>query len=657
VVGNNASSYGNSVIVFGAGLTTGNSTWNATNELYVGYDGSSNSLSVIQGTVLSGDGYVGYGPSSSGNVVIVTGNAEGPAWWYLGNPGCSQFPVDCTNSLYVGYDGTGNFLQAYAGGLIGASNVVAGVNTDAVGNVIDVEYAYPYSTTNTGILGLQSQDLVVGDASVFNRLYVHENGAVISLNSVIGNQPSSSNNQAQVYDYARWNAGSLTLGEDGSGNSLTISNGGVVVCSQGIIGAESNALNNVATVTGGASVWSVAGQLDVGLSGGTNQLIIANNGSVFASNLVVGVNASSTSNLVTISGGTLAVTNQAHNGTLEVRHGRVVLNSGTLTVDPLVVTNGAGVFLFAGGTYFSAGTTVSNGQLFAVGNGASAATFQLDGGIHSFGNTLEVRNDATLAGCGTVSGNVVVDAGGRVLINCGGKLTFTGGIVTNKGTILVTNGSVLEAYSNFVNNGTIDITNGSTNFHGTFTNNGTIVGGNSSGSAFEITSIALQGNNLLLTWTTTGGNTNFVQASPGVGNGSYATNFLDISSAIVVVGNGTTTTNYLDVGGATNRPARYYRIRGPASNSTNQASIPLITSITRTNGVDGNNDILIKWNTNGTTNNHVQVTTGTANGSFSTNAFANLANIVVTSPTTNYLDVGGATNTTTGARYYRISSP
>jgi hypothetical protein len=83
-----------------------------------------------------------------------------------------------------------------------------------------------------------------------------------------------------------------------------------------------------------------------------------------------------------------------------------------------------------------------------------------------------------------------------------------------------------------------------------------------------------------------------------------------------------------------------------------------ITSIVLTNsGVDGNNDILITWNTSGTTNNHVQVTTGTANGSYSTTGFANLANIVVTTATTNYLDVGGATNTTTGARYYRISSP
>ncbi|MGA2604821.1 MAG: NHL repeat-containing protein [Verrucomicrobiia bacterium] len=89
------------------------------------------------------------------------------------------------------------------------------------------------------------------------------------------------------------------------------------------------------------------------------------------------------------------------------------------------------------------------------------------------------------------------------------------------------------------------------------------------------------------------------------------------------------------------------------------APVPFqITSIVVTNsGVDGNNDLLITWNTSGTTNNHVQVTTGTANGSYSTNGFANVASIVATTATTNYLDVGGATNTTTGARYYRISSP
>jgi hypothetical protein len=76
-----------------------------------------------------------------------------------------------------------------------------------------------------------------------------------------------------------------------------------------------------------------------------------------------------------------------------------------------------------------------------------------------------------------------------------------------------------------------------------------------------------------------------------------------------------------------------------------------ITSIVRPNA----NDLLLTWNTSGT-NNIVQITAGIgASGSFSTNGFTDLTNIVVTTAATNYLDVGGATNKP--ARYYRIRSP
>jgi len=79
-------------------------------------------------------------------------------------------------------------------------------------------------------------------------------------------------------------------------------------------------------------------------------------------------------------------------------------------------------------------------------------------------------------------------------------------------------------------------------------------------NAFNITSIAVTGTNVVLTWKTTGGNTNVVQATGG-SNGSYNTNgFVNISGQMVIAGSGGVTTNYTDFGGATNRPARYYRI-------------------------------------------------------------------------------------------------
>jgi hypothetical protein len=71
-----------------------------------------------------------------------------------------------------------------------------------------------------------------------------------------------------------------------------------------------------------------------------------------------------------------------------------------------------------------------------------------------------------------------------------------------------------------------------------------------------------------------------------------------------------------------------------------------ITSVVPTNA----HDLLITWNTSGTTN-IVQVT----GGSFSTNGFTQVTNLIVTTATTNFLDVGATTNRP--ARYYRIRSP
>ncbi|HXI82949.1 MAG TPA: glycosyl hydrolase family 28 protein [Verrucomicrobiae bacterium] len=82
-----------------------------------------------------------------------------------------------------------------------------------------------------------------------------------------------------------------------------------------------------------------------------------------------------------------------------------------------------------------------------------------------------------------------------------------------------------------------------------------------SASALRITAVTPEGHNVTITWTTAGVRTNAVQASTGDGNGGYGTNFSDISPPIIITVGGDATTNYVDSGGATNSPARYYRIR------------------------------------------------------------------------------------------------
>ena len=84
-----------------------------------------------------------------------------------------------------------------------------------------------------------------------------------------------------------------------------------------------------------------------------------------------------------------------------------------------------------------------------------------------------------------------------------------------------------------------------------------------SASALRIISAVPQNNDVTITWKTIGGRTNAVQVTQGDVSGSYATNFVDITTTphIIISGSGDVTTNYTDTGGATNIPSRFYRVR------------------------------------------------------------------------------------------------
>ena len=75
-------------------------------------------------------------------------------------------------------------------------------------------------------------------------------------------------------------------------------------------------------------------------------------------------------------------------------------------------------------------------------------------------------------------------------------------------------------------------------------------------SQLQMTAIQLVGNDVQVSWNATGGQTNVVQASPKIPGG-----FTDISGNIVIPGPGQVATNFVEHSGATNRPARFYRVR------------------------------------------------------------------------------------------------
>ena len=76
-------------------------------------------------------------------------------------------------------------------------------------------------------------------------------------------------------------------------------------------------------------------------------------------------------------------------------------------------------------------------------------------------------------------------------------------------------------------------------------------------SVLRITSITPEGNHLRITWTLGDGKTNALEATPGA-SGHYTNNFSPIFIVTNTVG---PATNYLDIGGATNWPARFFRVR------------------------------------------------------------------------------------------------
>lgn len=107
---------------------------------------------------------------------------------------------------------------------------------------------------------------------------------------------------------------------------------------------------------------------------------------------------------------------------------------------------------------------------------------------------------------------------------------------------------------------TLVITNSCASFVHT---GGTLIAGNVilDPNTFRITSVAREGNDLLVAWLMGPGQTNTLQTTAGNPDGSYTTNgFTDIFIVTNNTGVGSIT-NYLDVGAATNSPSRFYRAR------------------------------------------------------------------------------------------------
>jgi T5SS/PEP-CTERM-associated repeat protein len=508
-----------------------------TNGLFIGINSAGEQLSIHGGQVSDDRSWLGYNSSSGNNAVLVTGS--GSVW-------------SNSSILEVGVNGSGNSLTITNGGVVYSNGGAVGNSSSANNNSVLV--------TGSGSVWSNADELYLGYAGSGNSLTLANGGIMYDGDGYIGENIVANNNTVLVTDPGSvWsNAGSLLLGLFGAGNSLTITNGAVVMVGgeEADIGVfQASSSNNLVTVSGNGAVCDILGTLIVGDQASGNQVVIGTGGSVVASQAYVSISiaAQLNDNVIQVNGGSLFVTNALGTGALVVGYGvasgSLILNSGSVTVNQLALTNGANsVIAFNAGTLASGGTFVTNNQLFVVGDGTDAATFQLNGGIHSFANNLEISSNAFLIGCATIEGNVTIDPGGTVLANCGGMLTFTG-IVTNNGTMQAVDGSVLQAYGLVVNNGVINVINGSTEFLGGLVNNGVVL----TETDVQISSITRSGNNITIQIPSVNDATYQLQFSPSL----KPTNWTDVGASQGGTGGVLT---FGDSGGATNRPGRFYRI-------------------------------------------------------------------------------------------------
>ncbi|MGO9245238.1 MAG: choice-of-anchor Q domain-containing protein [Verrucomicrobiia bacterium] len=324
------------------------------------------------------------------------------------------------------------------------------------------------------------------------------------------------------------------MGSNGSGLSPMIPNGG-----PGGAGGSGGGLCTAGTLTSACNTI-------YGNAGGT-----AGNG---GNGVVIGANGGSGGN-----GGTGG-------------YGGGVFNTGTMNLWNCTVASNSVVLGGAGGMgAVGTMTTGANGVAGAVGNGGGSAN---SNGVAQLLNTIVAENITAGTGPDLIGnftslghnliGNVTGGNGyiGSDLLNVNPQLdpladnggpTFTCALQATSPAIDAGDDAVLSAPYNLT-----------TDQRGLPRKSGAHVdiGAYELQIPFAIVSASIQGSNMTIAWTAWGGSTNVLQATNGGPSGSYTDTFADIvASRAILPGTGTQGTNYTDTGGATNVPARYYRVR------------------------------------------------------------------------------------------------
>lgn len=367
----------NSVIVAGT-----NSLWKNFGDLHIA-DISAQLLITNAGKVSDINGYLGDAVGHSNCFVMISG--QGSVWTNA-------------SSLYVGNNGAHNQLIVSNSGLAIANSIyVGGAQGTANGSQMLVSDSSKALATGA---------FYIGDGTAANQLIVSNYGMVTAPTIYIGVN-------------------------NGMRNQLTVLNTGLVAASTLYVGSSSP--SNQLTVTSSGAV--TANNLYVGYTTFGSQMIVSNSGTVTVTNQLQLNGAVSSTSLIVINGGTVVSSNSAQLGT-SGGHTGFIINSGFFSANNFSVGSGCN-FIFNGGTVQAGSTTYGNASPLVVGDGVDMAWYQLlNTGTHAFAGGINISSNATLAGAGTVSGNVSVGNGGTLIPGNTNSSLFT-----LNGNLVLSNGS------------------------------------------------------------------------------------------------------------------------------------------------------------------------------------------------------------------------
>ncbi|RKX41749.1 MAG: hypothetical protein DRP64_10950 [Verrucomicrobia bacterium] len=351
-LGHKKNSNGNEVLIDGTG-----SRLVATDNLYVGFRGSGNTLRASNGARIETlDAFLGRYAGSDSNTISLSNakwSARNFSVGHLGNGNrfflSDGAGVDTLNT-YLGYDAGSNEIWIDGNGSTWTNYATffVGYHSSSIGNVVHID--------NGGSLFSAALAVRTGNSFVMN------NGASALISG--GTTASLSG------------GGMLVVGETQGGNTLAITAGGIVESGESILGLLAPATANSASVDGSGSQWNTT-RLVIGDAGGDNSLSVSNGGSVSASKIILGNMASSGYNQITVTGARSQI-----------------ISAGTLDIG-LGGGRGNRLQLLAGGQAYAQTATIHSNAAVHLENGYLVANV----------GTL-IKNGGTLSGWGQVSGSV-----------------------------------------------------------------------------------------------------------------------------------------------------------------------------------------------------------------------------------------------------------